>query len=138
MMRSNYFAVKDEQSFLKFCRRHDFKAIRNKGLHGFLDSDYNFLDGEDDDLDLDEEDDIENLPAEALDTGPHSDFLDDLANQLAYDNVAVVMEVDNDKMRWMIGKAWAVNSRHETREVNLDDIYELAHQLGPFVTEACY
>ncbi len=138
MMRSNYFAVKDEQSFLHFCRRHDFKAIKDKDMHGFLDSGYDFMDGEDDDLDSGEEDDIEELLTEAIDTYPPFEFLDDLANQLAYDNVAVVMQVDNDGMRWITGSAWAVNSRHETREVDLDGIYVLAHQLGPFVTGACY
>jgi len=140
MMRSNYFAVKDEQSFLDFCRRHKFEAIKNKeNLCGFLHSESMFFqDGEGDDLHWDEEDGIEALPAEALYTCPHSDLVDDLADQLAYDNVAVVMEVDYDKRRWISGSAWAVNSRHETQKVDLDDIYDLARQLGPFVTEASY
>ena len=48
------------------------------------------------------------------------------------------MQVNHDKMRWLDGTAWAVNSRHEVREVDLRDIYKLAEQLGPHVTEALY
>ena len=37
MLRSNYFAVQDVQSFFEFCDRWEFEAIQNsENLHGFL------------------------------------------------------------------------------------------------------
>ena len=52
--------------------------------------------------------------------------------------MAVIMQVNHDKMRWLDGMAWAVNSRHERRTVALNGIYKIAKQLGPYVTEALY
>ena len=113
MLRSNYFAVQDVPEFFEFCDRWDFEAIQNgENLHGFLC--------------------VEDMFSE------EDELLDEIADFLAADNVAVVMQVNHDKMRWLDGTAWAVNSRHEVRKVNLRDIYKLAEQLGPFVTEALY
>jgi hypothetical protein len=107
MLRSNYYAVQDVPEFFEFCDRWDFEAIQNaENLHGFLCVEEMLF----------EEDEV----------------LNDLADLLAADNVAVVMQVNHDKMRW------AVNSRHETRKVDLRDIYKLAEPLGPFVAEALY
>lgn len=113
MLRSNYFAVRDTPEFFEFCDRWDFEAIQNaENLHGFLGAEDSFM----------EEDEL----------------LNEIADLIAADNVAVVMQVNHDKMRWLDGTAWAVNSRYETRKVDLRDIYKLAEQLGPFVTEALY
>ena len=113
MIRSNYFAVQDAQRFFEFCERWNFEAIQNsESLHGFLCTEELFL----------EEDDL----------------LNEIADFIASDNVAVVMQVNHDKMRYLDGTAWAVNSRHESRKVDLRDIYGLAEQLGPYVTEALY
>ena len=113
MLRSNYFAVQDAQSFFEFCERWDFEAIQNsENLHGFLCAEEMFL----------EEDNL----------------LDEIADFIASDNVAVVMQVNHDKMRYLDGTAWAVNRRHESRKVDLRDIYELAGQLGSYVNEALY
>ncbi len=111
MLRSNYFAVKDAPEFSEFCDRWEFEAIQNsENLHGFLR--------------------VEDMFSE------EDELLSELADLLAADNVAVVMQVNHDKMRWLDGMAWAVNSRHERQTVALSDIYELARPLGPFVTEA--
>ena len=113
MLRSNYFAVQDAQAFFEFCDRWDLEAIQNsEDLHGFLCVEEMLF----------EEDEI----------------LDEIADLIAVDNVAVVMQVNHDKMRWLDGTAWAVNSRHERRTVDLRDIYALAAPLGPYVTEALY
>jgi hypothetical protein len=113
MLRSNYFAVNDAAGFFEFCDRWEFEAIQNtEKLHGFVCvKDMLF-----------EEDDV----------------LNEIADLLAVDNVAVIMQANHDKMRWLDGTAWAVNSRHEGRKVDLRDIYKLAEPLGPFVTEALY
>ena len=88
MLRSNYFAVRDVPEFFEFCDRWEFEAIQNTdNLHGFLSAEDSFV----------EEDEV----------------LGELADLLAADNVAVVMQVNHDKMRWLDGMAWAVNSRHE-------------------------
>ena len=113
MLRSNYFAVKDTEAFFEFCDRWEFEAIQNtENLHGFLCVEEMLF----------EEDEV----------------LNELADFIATDNVAVVMQVNHDKMRWLDGTAWAINSRHEIRKVELRDIYTLAKPLGSFVTEALY
>ena len=113
MLRSNYFAVRDVPEFFEFCDRWGFEAIQNsENLHGFLC--------------------VEDMFSE------EDELLDEIADLIAADNVAVVMKVNRDKMRWLDGTAWAVNSRHETRKVDLRDIYKLAEQLGPYVTEALF
>ena len=113
MIRSNYFAVKDAEAFFDFCDRWDFEPIQNtENLHGFLC--------------------VEEMLFEEDET------LNELADFIAADNVAVVMQVNHDKMRWLDGTAWAINSRHERRTVALSDIYKLAEPLGPFVTKALY
>ncbi len=113
MLRSNYFAVQDAQAFFEFCDRWDFEAIQNsENLYGFLC--------------------VEDMFSE------EDELLSEIADLIAADNVAVVMQVNHDKMRWLGGSAWAVNSRHERREVHLQDVYDLAKPLGQFVTEALY
>ena len=113
MLRSNYFAVRDAPEFLEFCDRWDFEAIRNsENLHGFLC--------------------VEEMEFE------EDEVLDEIADLLAAGNVAVVMQVNHDKMRWLDGAAWAVNTRHERRTVALSDIYKQAEQLGSDVTQALY
>ncbi len=113
MLRSNYFAVRDVPEFFDFCDHWDFKAIQSaEGLHGFVCADEGLFESD--------------------------EVLDGIADLLAADNVAVVMQVDHDHLRWLDGTAWAVNSRHEQRTVALGDIYDLAKPLGPFVTHALY
>lgn len=147
MLRSNYFAVKDEESFRRFCRRWGLKLIGDtEGRFGFLDAESKHFQshedrgeyflgwrGDRDDEDLDDGDD--EGPIE-----PHesASFPEQLAALLAYDNVAVVVEVDHDRMRYLTGTAWAVNSRNETKDLALEDIYEVAAGLGQYVTRAEY
>ena len=113
MLRSNYFAVRDVPEFFDFCDRWEFEAIQNsENLHGFLC--------------------VEDMFSE------EDTLLSELADLIAADNVAVVMQVNHDRMRWLGGAAWAVNSRHERRKVSLEEIYDLAKPLGRFVTQALY
>lgn len=58
-----------------------------------------------------------------------------IAKHLVDGEVAVSMEVGYENLRYLVGYAWAINSKGETRAVNLEDsILELAKQLGPHVT----
>ena len=123
MLRSNYFAVKDEPSFRYFCRRWGLQPIENhQGLHGFYQTD----------LGNELEDEI------LISSYGYGAFEEELANLLAYENVAVLMEIDHDKMRYFTGSALAINSRHESKRIDLSDIYELAEGLGEFMTAAEY
>jgi len=54
------------------------------------------------------------------------------------EQVAIFLEVGYEKLRYLVGYAVAINNKGETREVGLDDIYELAGELGSQITEAEY
>lgn len=61
-----------------------------------------------------------------------------ISEHLADDEVAVLMEAGHEKLRYISGYAQAINARGERRTVSLADIYDLARELGPNVTEATY
>lgn len=72
---------------------------------------------------------------EEADTDVEVDLPDVIAQHLVDGDVAVAMEIGYEKLRYLIGYGWAVNSKGETRAVNLEDsILELAKQLGTQVT----
>jgi hypothetical protein len=134
--RSNYFAVTDEKSFRKWAetidlsilepdhRDQDDDGIRRLGITprnhgdngGWPSSRYNDETNECEDIDLPEQ----------------------LSAHLADDEVAVLMEVGNEKLRYVNGTATAVNSKGETVYVNLESIYESARTLGANITSAEY
>jgi hypothetical protein len=136
--RSNYFRVKDEKEFdklLAFVQAEDFQhwtqydpADNSKILHaiGGYDSVPTWL--------------YDNETDEEI---PDKDFLIELGQHLADDEVAIIMEAGYEKLRYCSGSAIAV-SRDDTGEtkllsVNLEDIYKMVKdewELKP--TEAQY
>src|SRR5439155_25710565 len=66
------------------------------------------------------------------------DLAAELAAHLEDGWVAVLMEAGAEKCRYVAGWALAVNSKGETRQVSLEDIYDLAGQIGEHVTKAEY
>lgn len=52
-----------------------------------------------------------------------------IASHLEENQVAILVEVGQEKLRYLGGTAVAVNAAGETRRVDLDDILELAAQL---------
>jgi len=66
------------------------------------------------------------------------DLVRDLAAHLEDGWVAVLMEAGAEKCRYVTGWALGLNSKGETRRVSLEDIYELAGQIGEHVTKAEY
>jgi len=52
--------------------------------------------------------------------------------------VAIMMEAGAEKCRYINAYALAVNSKGETKEISLDQIYELAQPLGEHITRAEY
>jgi hypothetical protein len=66
------------------------------------------------------------------------DLAAELSAHLEEGWVAVLMEAGAEKCRYVAGWALAVNSKGETRQVSLQDIYDLARQIGEHVTKAEY
>lgn len=88
-----------------------------------------------------------NLPCDAcycpqashVNTEPYAEGLHDLvARHLIDGDVAIFMEVGATKSRYLGGVALAVNSKGETRRIDLDDIYAKAAEIGTTVTHASY
>ena len=131
LMRSNYFAVHDAAAFEAFCERHDLEPITENSepaRRGFLSPrDVMFSPDLEDDFD-----------GEAEETGTEGDWLHELAKHIAGDDVAVVMQIGSDKMRFLTGHAWAVNGQGQTQELDLDEIYNRADALGRLPTLAQY
>lgn len=126
--RSNYFAVKDREAFEQFCKRFQMELItndRDKNLVGFLDSSFNGSIPVS--LYNEEEDDFEDI-----------DFLAELSTHLAPEHVAIVMEVGYEKMRYLVGLAFAVNSAGQRVKIDLYDIHEKAKPLGQHITACGY
>lgn len=112
--RSNYFHVKDETQFLawvdalnldSFQDKEGRYAIAANNGQGWPTSYYDELGGE---FDLD-------LPI-------------NLSLHLADGEVAVLMEVGNEKLRYLTGYAVAVNHKGDIVSVGLDEIYAEACQ----------
>ena len=115
--RSNYFRVRSPRQFRRFCRRYGLEVIRDDP-RGRLRQRYGFI------------------AYEAIPTGRtdaqgewiETDFVGELAQQLARREVAVVMEVGSEKMRYLIGYACAVNGKGERIQLALTDIYRRAKE----------
>lgn len=75
---------------------------------------------------------------EDTDVCENIDISEQLSPHLADDEVAVLMEVGNEKLRYVSGTATAVNSKGEIAHLDLYSIYELALVLGPNITHAEY
>lgn len=73
-----------------------------------------------------------------LDEDIEFEFPELIAPHLADGEVAVVIEVGAEKLRYVLGSATAINNKGETRRVSLDLIYELAADLGSEITRAEY
>jgi hypothetical protein len=114
--RSNYFRVKNEERFRTFCGRYELDVIDRKKddtkLFCVL-----MYDGLPPGGYYDDEGDWVEI-----------DFIQELSEQLAEGEVAVVMEIA-DQMIWSLyGYACAVNSQGKVVELRLEDIYRLAKQ----------
>jgi len=126
-VRSNYFEVKDGAAFEAFCKKWGVELIRggkDDTLYGFLGNGeiglpLCYYDAEKDDY-------------------VEGSFMDDLAGHLKEGWVAVVREIGFEKMRYLVGYSVAINSRGQSIEVSLDQIYEDAKRLGEHVTACEY
>ena len=134
--RSNYFAINDLDKWEVFCEKFQLKSImtwdnnEQINLYGFTceNSDGGgipncYFDDEGEDVD-------DNLV--------EVDFIEELSRHLQKDWVAIVMESGAEKIRYVCGFAFAVNSEGKRRTVSLTDIYAKAEKLGTHVTAAEY
>jgi hypothetical protein len=132
--RTNYFRVKDVDAFNKWIEQFGGIEVVKKTIG--LETGFGMLfdDGMptvrwEIDLDADgneQEGDVD------------IDFMDELAEHLADDEVAIFQEAGAENMRYVNGHTIAINNKKEVRSINLDDIYEVAKQLGKNITKAQY
>jgi hypothetical protein len=129
--RSSYFKVKDVEAFKNWCWSLDIEPIdgdpadNKTGLVAMISGTPNG----------------DGWPSSRVndkDEAADIDLTAELAAHLEDGWVAVLMEAGSEKCRYIIGFALAVNSKGETRRVSLQDIYDLAKQIGENVTDAEY
>ena len=126
--RTNYFKVKDPEAFKAWCKTWitDMDVVPGSGEDGEL---YTIL--------------IPGSPPDARRDDPETewfeaDFIEELAEHLEEEWVAVIMQIGHEKQRYVGGYAVAINSRGDHQTVNLDDIYVTAKELGEHITRAEY
>lgn len=120
--RSNLFAVKDAKAFKQEMAGYPVEVFNEGDLYGIMDANQDGAGLEWSYYDHDTDEEIE------------VDWVAVLAKHLAEDSVAVLMEIGSEKYRYFQGYAVAVNSKGETKAVNLSDIFKLAEELGKNVT----
>jgi hypothetical protein len=127
--RTNYFAVKDEAKFLADMENYPVQVVGKKDGEQQLWSLCDNQDGDGWSWNY-YTDDMMELEIE---------WTQVLAEHLADDWVAILMEVGSEGYRWFQGYALAVNNKGETFEVNLaKEIDTYAHSLGKNVTQVAY
>ena len=137
--RTNYFAVKDGQAFVADMLELPVEVITREDENG--ETLYGLMDANPDGGGWEWSRVIE---TEAEDgemdyTDVDIDWSDILASHLKDGWVAILMETGAEKYRYMMGYAIAINSKGETREVNLDrEIMRLAEELGSNMTGVSY
>jgi hypothetical protein len=133
--RSNYFAVKDEKVFREWTSLIGLTILEPTHHDKVADGvpRYGITPGDGDDSgwptlryneETDDYDDID-LPGQ-------------LSAHLADDEVAILMEVGNEKLRYVSGSAVAVNNQGKSVLLNLGTIYQKARRLGNNITLAEY
>jgi hypothetical protein len=129
--RSNYFAVKDAAAFKDWCADRDLEVWdgSNENAARFAIA-----------------------PSNDSDTGGWPELLDDdcnvtedlceaLAGHLVDGEVAVLLEIGNEKLRFLIGTATAIHSSGKRIDLTLGEIYTRARRAfgaTAVITEANY
>jgi hypothetical protein len=126
MTRSNYFKVQDKDAFDKWCKQRGLEMIEaemddGSFLHGFI-----------------AEEGITDVYYDDNDEEHEYDIFNDLIAHLAEGEVAVVMTIGHEKMCYLSGCAFTVNSNGDTHTIDLNSIYDTAKKLGNLHTMAEY
>lgn len=110
LCRSNYVRPKNRDEFVAFLETfvgtHIFEKDGRVGFHS-EDGEVPQRDSEGDDRTL-------------------IDCSEEIGAMLEDDEVMVVMEIGNEKLRYLFGYAWAIHSSGRSINVSIDEIYELA------------
>jgi hypothetical protein len=111
--RSNYFCVKDRESFLQWAEKRGlgvFKSESNPEHFAIHSGDS----------------DSGSWPSYELEADAEIDLVTELAVHLPKGQVAVLMEIGAEKLRYLTGVAIAVNHKGRAVVVSLDDVYRKA------------
>ena len=131
--RSNYFKVRDLDAFRKAFEGIDVKIVGSAADDSVAEDGLVCLLGDDQ---------YGGWPSwicdEETDEDREVDVVQIVAGHLADGEVAVFMQSGAEKLRYITGYAVATNNKGETRVIDIDMIYDLAKDLGPNVTQACY
>lgn len=133
--RSNYFAVKDETAFREWAESIGLMVFEPTFAHVTADGISRFAIAPDNgdecgwfchryNEETDEHDDV--------------DLTKELAAHLKDGEVAVLIEVGSEKLRYLRGYATAVNSAGKTVHLSLEGIYARARKLGANMTRVEY
>ncbi len=115
--RSNYFSVNDPEAFKAWCNK---RGVHYE--HTGDEQDLWAIFGPDDDYGV--------WPCNDPETEEPIDVAHELSEHLAKGEVAILMEIGNEKLRYLTGYAVAINSEGDERRCSLSDIYDLAEQIG--------
>jgi hypothetical protein len=126
--RSNYFAVKDADAFRAATAPFDVEVITDTPTDG-AGTLYALLCDTDNGWPT-------TLCDEATGEDREVDFATVVAEHLAHDHVAILMESGHQKLQYVGGHAVAIDGGGERREVSLDDIYRCATELGNVASRA--
>ena len=116
--RSNYFRVHDPEKFRQLCEKYDLtmisKEVGKEVRYGFLN----------------EGGDLDPVIYDEGATEPSGNFLDELTKHIVPGDVAILMEIGYEKMRYLNGAALAVSSKGIEKNLNIHDIYTELEKLG--------
>lgn len=107
--RTNYFRVKDRKAFDEWASKYEVRVIEDQYRVGLV--------GEDPDGG--------SWPSHNSEKDEDIDFAGELAKHLVDGNVAILMEVGAEKVRYVYGAAIAVKSDGSVLSICLDDVYKL-------------
>ena len=125
--RSNYFKVKNAKKFLKWAEMWCGITIHP----GKTKNEFCIL----------SENESGDFPDEREDKKDSVEFLTEIATHLAEDSVAIFMHCGAEKLRYLCGYAFAINSLGDQRVINLQEIYKMAEVLShkpSKITEVSY
>lgn len=132
--RSNYFKVKDPEAFKAAMKPLEVEVWEGSDRGTLGDATGMFA--------LGGADEYGGWPSsrwdEEADDSVEIYLQDIIAEHLADGEVAVLVEVGAEKLRYLTGSAVAFNNKGEERRVSIDDIFTLAKELGPNITAAAY
>ena len=112
--RSNYFQVKDRDRFLKWAEERGLGVFKNEQAAGLF-----AIHGG-------EATDDGSWPSYDMGHDTEIDLVAELARHLAKGQIAILMEVGAEKLRYLTGVAIAVNSKGRVAALTLNDIYPKA------------